>query len=50
MPARYIRALQELGRDDSIAIAPAEKGGGVVITDNTNYVTKTKVLFLDVST
>jgi len=50
IPARYTRALQELGRDESIVIAPADKGGGVVIIDNTDYVSKMEILLSDVST
>nr|XP_027233031.1 uncharacterized protein LOC113824484 [Penaeus vannamei] len=50
IPARYTRTLQELGRDESIVIAPADKGGGVVIIDNTDYVSKMEILLSDVST
>ncbi|XP_047476422.1 uncharacterized protein LOC125030428 [Penaeus chinensis] len=49
IPARYIKALQELVRDDSTVIAPADKGGGVVLIDGADYVTKMEVLLSDIS-
>jgi len=49
IPARYIKALQELGRDDSVVIAPADKGGGIVIINSTDYINKMEILLSDVS-
>lgn len=44
VPALYMKALQELGRHNTIIIVPVDKGGGVVIIDDAEYVTKIKVL------
>lgn len=44
IPAKYTMALQELGRDDSIVIAQADKGGVLVMGDFTSYIAKMEAL------
>ncbi|XP_076045821.1 uncharacterized protein LOC143028065 [Oratosquilla oratoria] len=50
LPHRYISALKELGKDNSIFISQADKGGGVVIMDKADYVRKMEQLLEDEDT
>ena len=50
LPRRYMRALKSLPDDPSIVITPTDKGGGVVIINKTDYVTKMKELLNDNAT
>ena len=44
MPRRYFQALKTLADDQSIVITPADKGGGVVIIDKSEYDQKMREL------
>ncbi|XP_047490948.1 uncharacterized protein LOC125040440 [Penaeus chinensis] len=44
------KVRQELDRDESVVIASADKSGGVVMIDSTDYITKIEVLLSEVST
>ena len=48
MPKRYMRALQNLANDDSVVVTQADKGGGVIIMDKQQYVTKMNEMLSDV--
>ncbi|XP_076065250.1 uncharacterized protein LOC143039261 [Oratosquilla oratoria] len=50
LPRRYISALKELGKDNSIFISQVDKGGGVVIMDKADYVRKMEQLLEDEDT
>ena len=47
IPRRHLQALKELGRDETLAIVPADKGGGLVILDRIDYINKMLALFND---
>ena len=47
IPRRFTRALVELGKDATIAIVPADKGGGLVLLDRVDYVSKMMDLLND---
>ena len=47
LPRRYMKALKSLADDQSIVITQADKGGGVVIIDRTEYVDKMNELLND---
>lgn len=44
LPKRYINALSHMANDHNIIISPADKGGGIVIMETTEY--KNKILQL----
>ena len=50
LPRRYIRALKDLRNDQSIIITTADKGGGFVIMNRTDYDTKMGSLLDDPTT
>ena len=50
IPRRFEIALQELQKDPSILITTADKGGGVVIMNIDDYITKMKSLLQDHTT
>ena len=50
LPRRYLQAMQNLSKDDTIVITSADKGGGIVILDKTTYIDKMQALLCDVST
>ena len=50
IPRRYEVALQKLGKDDSIVISRADKGGGVIIMNKIDYIDKMLELLNDPST
>ena len=50
MPRRYLRALKDLAKDESIIVTTADKGGGVVIMDYAGYKKKMFDLLNDAST
>ena len=50
LPRRYIRALKGLRNDPSIVITTADKGGGFVIMNKTDYDTKMGSLLDDPTT
>ena len=37
MPKRYMTALEVLAKDDSIVITSADKGGGIIIMNKSDY-------------
>ena len=47
LPRRHVQALKDLGKDRSLAVVPADKGGGLVILDRIDYVNKMLALFND---
>ena len=47
LPRRHREALRDLGRDESIFISSADKGGGVVIMGSQQYTEKMGVLLSD---
>ena len=47
LPRRYQAALEKLAKDDSIIITPADKGGGIIIMDKTDYDEKMNDLLKD---
>ena len=47
IPRRYITALKNLSKDESIIISPSDKGGGVVILNTIDYDEKMKSLLHD---
>ena len=47
LPRRHLQALKELGKDDTLALTPADKGGGIVILNRTDYINKMLALFND---
>ena len=47
LPRRYMTALKRLADDSSIVITRADKGGGVVIMDKTNYLDRMNDLLND---
>ena len=47
LPRRYMKALKMLADDMSILITTADKGGGVVIMNKTDYIEKMKELLRD---
>ena len=49
IPKRFEKALQDLGSDRSIVITTADKGGGVIIMDKTDYDQKMMDLLNDES-
>ena len=50
IPRRYIKALRDLGKDVSISIITADKGGGVVVMDRQTYTQKIGELLEDDTT
>ena len=50
LPKRYKRALQKLANDDSIVVTQADKGGGIIIMDKQQYVTKMDEMLNDSET
>lgn len=50
IPRRYITALKNLKKDESITIYPSDKGGGIVILNTTDYNEKMESLLHDVDT
>ena len=47
LPRRHLQALKELGKDETLAIVPADKGGGLVILNRIDYINKMMALFND---
>ena len=47
LPRRYLSALQELSKRRDIHISPADKGGGIVIQNLTDYNSKMENLLQD---
>ena len=47
LPRRYHEALESLAKDDSIIITSADKGGGIIIMDRTDYIEKMNDLLKD---
>lgn len=47
LPRRYHKALDELAKDESIIITSADKGGGIVIMDRSDYLEKMNDLLKD---
>lgn len=50
LPKRYLTALEVLAKDDSIIITTADKGGGVILLDKSDYDEKMRVLLGDKDT
>ena len=50
IPRRYIHALTELRENSGIIITTADKGGGVVVMNKSDYVDKMNTLLSDVDT
>ena len=50
IPLRYIQALKNLANNSNIHITTADKGGGVVILDKDEYISKIKNLLSDTDT
>ena len=50
IPYRHVEALRTLAADRSINISPSDKGGGVVIIDNDEYLEKMNALLDDTNT
>ena len=50
LPQRYVTALTEMSKDDSIVITSADKGGGIIILDKSDYDEKMKNLLSDKNT
>ena len=50
MPKRYQLALEELAKDQSLVITQADKGGGIIILDKTEYDKKMEELLSDPDT
>ena len=50
LPKRYLVALEGLAKDDTIVITSADKGGGIIILDNSDYENKMKSLLSDKQT
>ena len=50
IPRRYVKALRDLGKDESISIITADKGGGIVIMDRQVYIQKMSQLLDDDAT
>ena len=47
LPRRYQVALEKLARDDTILITSADKGGGIIIMNKTDYIEKMNELLKD---
>ncbi|XP_076057217.1 uncharacterized protein LOC143034752 [Oratosquilla oratoria] len=47
IPRRYKKALQDLKNDQEIIITQADKGGGIMIMDRTDYINKMNTLLED---
>ena len=47
IPRRYLRALQALAKDNTIVVTQADKGGGLVIIDSSEYCEKMRELLSD---
>ena len=47
LPRRYVQALTSLAADQSINISSSDKGGGIVIIDNAEYLEKMQALLDD---
>ena len=50
LPRRYMEAIKKLANDSSVIITQADKGGGVVIMDRTDYESKMNELLQDSDT
>ena len=50
LPRRYTKALKDLNKDESIELTSADKGGGIVILNKTDYVDKMNSLLTDDNT
>ncbi|XP_076062480.1 uncharacterized protein LOC143037808 [Oratosquilla oratoria] len=50
IPRRYIRTLRELQNYDDIIVTTADKGGGVVILNKSDYINKMEELLGDTDT
>ena len=50
IPRRYVKALQNLGKDNNIIITSADKGGGIVVMDKQMYNQKMQLLLDDDNT
>ena len=49
LPKRYMEALKRLSSDTSVVITQADKGGGIVIMDKSDYINKMNDLLQDTS-
>ena len=47
IPKRYVTALSQLKQNDDIYITPSDKGGGIVILNSHDYITKMNTLVQD---
>ena len=50
LPRRYLLALETLAKDKNIVITQADKGGGIVVLNSSDYLDKLKSLLADVET
>ena len=50
IPRRHLASLRDLAKDQTINISSADKGGGIVIVDNTEYIAKMNALLSDGTT
>ena len=50
LPRRYIKVLEGLAEDKTIIVTQADKGGGVIIMDSTQYLDKLNDLLADAET
>ena len=50
LPRRYIKALEGLAEDKTIIVTQADKGGGVIIMDSSQYLDKLNDLLADAET
>ena len=50
IPRRFTKALKDLAKDVSLVVVPADKGGGVVVLNKIDYVSKMNDILKDDST
>ena len=50
IPRRYVRTLSELHNNQDIVVTTADKGGGIVILDKSDYISKMEDLLSDTDT
>ena len=50
LPLRFVKALERLGRNNNLHITKADKGGGVIVMDSSEYTQKMTSLLADCDT